>query len=170
MDWISSLAVLLPTAVGGLSALGGIRAYTEQQKIRRKETIFPLVEELHKSKALMRAQLILDDRVLRYKKHWNKSVEAYEIIWDEITGDYRPLKDLLEQDRGLAWIRNQVFIRSEDKYTVTLQDEDHFLTIIDNEKLPYCVAVETLNKMTKLEGNKHEYLFTICMQTYLIER
>ena len=136
MDLVSNLSILLPTAVGGFSALWGIHVYRDGQRLKRKDILFPLVEELHKSKTMRNAQLILDDRVIRCEKKWKKSLCTHNIVWDEIGGDYRPLKDLLSEEVGLDWTENQTFVKNEDESTVSIQDEEHFLSIISDEKLP----------------------------------
>jgi hypothetical protein len=154
MDLVSILTILLPTTVGGFSAFWGIHVYRDAQKLKRKDILFPLVEALHKSKSMRDAELILDDRIIRYEKSWNKAVNSYNIVWDEILGDYGPLKHFMLEEMGLAWTENLAFAKSEDKSSVYIHDKDHFLSIINDEKLPYCVDVATLDKLIVLKGDK----------------
>ena len=170
MDLLLSIPIVLTTIVGGFSALWGIYVYRDGQKLKRKDALFPVVEELHKSKALINAQAILDDRVIRCETKWNKSVDAYDIIWDEIHGDYRPLKNLLKKGSGLDWIEKQDFIKNEDENIVMIQDEDHFLSIIRNEKLPYRVDVKTLDKMIGIQDNKHRYRYVYYFYADIVDK
>jgi hypothetical protein len=157
MDLVSILTILLPTTVGGFSAFWGIHVYRDAQKLKRKDILFPLVEELHKSKSMRDAELILDDRIIRYEKTWNKAVNSYNIVWDEIVGDYGPLKHFVLEEMGLGWTKNLAFAKSEDKSSVYIHDKDHFLSIINDEKLPYCVDVAILDKLIVLKGEKSKY-------------
>jgi hypothetical protein len=147
MDLVSSILILLPTIVGGSSAMWGIHVYRKEHDLKRKDALFPLLEELHESKAMKNARLILDENVIRYERKWNKPLDSLDIIWDNILGDYRPLKDLMKEEVGLDWIENQNFVKNEEKDVVKIHDKDHFLSIIRNEKLPYQVDVKTLDKM-----------------------
>jgi hypothetical protein len=46
IDWTQVITTLIPTAVGGVGAFWGIFTYREAQKLKRKEILFPLIEEL----------------------------------------------------------------------------------------------------------------------------
>jgi hypothetical protein len=161
MDLISSILILLPTVVGGFSAMWGIRVYRKEHDLKRKDALFPLLEELHESKDMKPARLILDENVIRFEREWNKPLHSLNIIWENIHGDYRPLKDLMKEEVGLDWIENQNFVIDEEKATVKICDNDHSLSIIRSEKLPYQVDVKTLDKMIGLEHNKenHRYVY-----------
>ena len=61
IDWTEVIKVLIPTAVGGVGAFWGIFTYREGQKLKRKEILFPLIDEFDRSSKMFLAKAILDD-------------------------------------------------------------------------------------------------------------
>jgi hypothetical protein len=55
------IATAIATAVGGFGAIWGIYTYKEGQKLKRKEILFPLIDELVNSKRMFLAKAIFDD-------------------------------------------------------------------------------------------------------------
>jgi hypothetical protein len=90
--WVQTGTLLV--ALGTL--IIGLRGYRKGQKLKRKEILFSLTEELDKSETMEYARSILEDRVIRFNK-WSKSIDTYDISWEDVQGDYRPLKDLLSE-------------------------------------------------------------------------
>jgi hypothetical protein len=60
-EWITLATTLIPTAVGGVGAFWGIFTYREGQKLKRKEILFPLIDEFDKAHKMFLAKAILDD-------------------------------------------------------------------------------------------------------------
>lgn len=165
--------ILISIQIGTLfvaifTARTGIRVYKEGQKVnqeaqrlKRKEILFLLTDELDKSQTMEYARSIVDNRVVRFEK-WKKSTDAYDVLWEDIRGDYRPLKDLLKEIMGLNWIENQQFIKYDGKDVVIMTNQDSFLSIITDQKLPYRVDVKTLDRTIMLEDKlKYRHLYYI---------
>jgi hypothetical protein len=171
MDLVSNVLIAVQTgtlfvALGTL--IVGLRSYREGQKLKRKEILFSMTEELDKSETMEYARSILDDRVVRFNR-WKKSIDTYNISWEDIQGDYRPLKDLLRDELGLDWIEDHHFRKIDEKDVVVLTDQDSFLSIVPNQKLPYCVEEKTLNRMIMLENNnKSEYKHVYCFYANIV--
>lgn len=173
MDLVSNVLIAVQTgtlfvALGTL--IIGLRSYREGQKLKRKEILFSMTEELDKSETMEYARSILDDRVVRFSR-WKKSIDTYDISWEDIQGDYRPLKDLLKDELGLDWIEDNHFRKIDEKDVVVLADQDSFLSIIPNQKLPYCVEEKTLNRMIMPESdNKSEYKHVYCFYANIVHQ
>jgi hypothetical protein len=157
MDFVSILITIIPTGAGIITALVAISAYKDGQKLRRKETMFTLREELDKSENMKDARLILDSRIIRLNKKWKKPIVEYGIIWDEIEGDCQALKNLLIQELGLNWTTYQGFIKNEEGTVIIIHDKDSFLSIILDERLPYCVKEDVLDRMVMIQNTKSDY-------------
>jgi hypothetical protein len=61
IDWTKVITTLIPTAVGAVGAFWAIFTYREAQKLKRKEILFPLIDEFDNSKKMFLAKSILDD-------------------------------------------------------------------------------------------------------------
>lgn len=59
--FIPLIATAIATTVGGFGAIWGIYTYREGQKLKRKEILFPLIDELVNSKRMFLAKAIFDD-------------------------------------------------------------------------------------------------------------
>lgn len=172
MDVGSITLILIPTGtliVAIVTAIIGIRAYRQGQKLKRKEILFSLTEELDKSEPMEHARLILDDGVIRYNRNL-ENIDTYDIIWEEIQGDYQPLKDLLKDEMGMDWVEDSHFIRDDKKDVVNISDQDSFLSIIPNHRLPYRVDEKKLDTMINLEDNKSNYKHVYYFYTNIVHK
>jgi len=151
------IGTIVPTAVGAIMAYLAIQQYSKGQELKRKEVLFTLSEEFN-NESMKDAKLILDDYVIKYEKEWKKPIISYDIQWYDIYSDYRPLKNLLK-DQGFCWVENQDFVKN-DKNSVVISDKDHFLSIIDSDKLPSCVDERSLDKIILQDSKiKYRYLY-----------
>lgn len=72
---------------------------------------------------------------------------------------------------GLDWIDDHHFRKIDEKDVVVLADQDSFLSIIPNQKLPYCVEEKTLNRMIMPESdNKSEYKHVYCFYANIVHQ
>jgi hypothetical protein len=58
---VGIIEILIPSLAGAVTASFGIYTYWQGQKLKRKEILFPLIEELGTSKGLFLAKAVLDD-------------------------------------------------------------------------------------------------------------
>jgi hypothetical protein len=58
---VDIVSILIPSAAGAVTASAGILTYWRGQQLKRKEILFPLIEELSNSKSLFLAKAVLDD-------------------------------------------------------------------------------------------------------------
>jgi hypothetical protein len=58
---VEILPILIPSLAGAATASVGILTYWQGQNLKRKEILFPLIEELTNSKSLFLAKAVLDD-------------------------------------------------------------------------------------------------------------
>jgi hypothetical protein len=58
---VDILSIVIPSAVGAVTASVGIFTYWRGQQLRRKDILFPLIEEMDSSKSLFLAKAVLDD-------------------------------------------------------------------------------------------------------------
>jgi hypothetical protein len=130
MIFDTSILVSIITAVSGVTtgSIGlfwAVHTYKKGQTLKRQEILFPLIKEFDDNTSLLHvAREILDDFALLPKHGWMKTGYAYNILWDEIKGDYKPLKKFLREELGLEWVENEVFIRRTDR-EISIGNKEH---------------------------------------------
>jgi hypothetical protein len=70
LDWGPIYAALIGAAAGLAGLFKGLKTYESEQKSKRKDVIFPLLEEFDKSKEMEYAKNILDGRNLNPEQGW----------------------------------------------------------------------------------------------------
>jgi hypothetical protein len=82
------IATLIPTAVGAVGLTQALYTYKENQKAKRKEIIFPLIDEFDNSEDLFLAKAILDDFTCSVPPYKTTNKFLLE-FWDMSTKDFQ---------------------------------------------------------------------------------
>ena len=71
LDIIELITTMFGVIIGSIGILWGVYTYYQSQILKRKEIIFPLIDEYHRERSdMVMAKLILDDFNLVPKKNW----------------------------------------------------------------------------------------------------
>jgi hypothetical protein len=73
----SLIATIIGTAVGIAGFGWGIYKHKEEQNFKRKNVIFPLIEEFDKSIEMKYAKMILDNKIIPPETNWKHEREYY---------------------------------------------------------------------------------------------
>jgi hypothetical protein len=122
---ISTVAV----GIGGLAI--GIITYYWAQVSRRKEALFPLMEQFDSSEGMSIAKTILDDFIITSQPEWKNTINEFSFIWDEILkSGPRSRLDFLNSKFTLPWLTNGKVIGVGNDLTII--NGNNRLTITSN--------------------------------------
>jgi len=152
IDWTQVITTLIPTVVGGVGAFWGIFTYREAQKLKRKEILFPLIDEFDNSKKMFLAKSILDDFTCSLPDSPEDASQLGKIILQ----DYKNPKDLKELYHVDNLSRALRYHKAEQAEDVTDQRElavrQSFDAIID-----FYAKLEYLKRIGLLKEEELDY-------------
>ena len=143
---ISIITAFSGVTTGLIGLFWGIHTYKKGQILKRQEILFPLIKEFDDKDTLLHlAREILDDYKPISQANWSKSDFEYQFPWDEIKGDYTPLKEFLRKELRVNWIKNEVFEIASDG-NKSIRNGKHFVLLkmlrIDSEKLKVSMSID----------------------------
>jgi hypothetical protein len=77
LDLTAIISTIIPTAAGLGGLIWAVYTYRESLFLKRKDIIFPLIDEFDNSKEMKYAKDILDDRTIKPKKLWQYPRDYY---------------------------------------------------------------------------------------------
>lgn len=142
----SIIGILTPLVIGGIGGYWTYRTHKNDEILRKKDVVLELYDEFDRSESMKYAKAILNYRVIEPDANWIKCVLNYNIVWHEIRGDYRPLKELLKNEFGVGWVETEEFTHSPENI-VTIHNQQKFVSITLDEKTLCCSPRDTtINK------------------------
>jgi hypothetical protein len=132
---ISAITAISGVTTGSIGLFWAIHTYKKGQILKRQEILFPLIEEFNDKESLIHvAREILYDFSLLPNPSWlMKSGYGYNIYWDEIKGNYTPLKKFLKEELKLNWIENEVFVK-RNNIEIFMSNGEHLILLKQLEK------------------------------------
>jgi hypothetical protein len=133
---ISSVDVITAAVgIGGLAV--GIITYYWAQVSRRKEALFPIINEFDSSQEMRIAKLILDDFIIPKEDEWSHTINEYCFAWDEFPGGPAAdnFKRFLVEKFAVNWVQNAQIVKNNNSITMTQGEESIKIIVYYEEKL-----------------------------------
>lgn len=173
------IAAIIPTIGGIVTGLWAIRRYNQDKIAKRKDIVFPLIEEFDKSKEMEFAKKILDEKpiiidLLKCPKYYNeqtlKTLLRYHSPDDEF--DFEAKKIRKSFDALLNFFCKLDYLRSID--LVKEKEIDYFRFYIDKAARNPAVLCYIrqyrfplygkLHYKLNIESEKHRWIYTKVIQ------
>lgn len=181
-----SLLITIVSAVAGvLGAVVAVITYYWAQILRRKESLFPLIDKFNSSNDMMIAKKILDgfvidkeDLLVDKDKDLKHGINEYSFNWeiicttrDKDNNELNNLKNFLKREFALDWVESAAFRKIDNNSGIEITVKGQSMLIkLDKKKNEGTIVVDNNNAISGLISEETIRGLEVSMARYYWDR